>query len=90
MTSLVHYGDEWITLNGRQYSWEDFLKIEPQYSVPWGWTTRVYRKGTEHYISDGANSLRLPLDWAEGDRICNREGELARLVAFLSAEREVS
>ncbi len=90
MVSLVHYGDEWIELNGRRYSWEDFLKIEPLYSVPYGWKTRVYRCGQEHWISDGVNSLRLPLVWEDGNRICNREGELARLVAFLQSEREIS
>jgi len=88
MTSLVHYGTEKITLNGREYLFEDFLKIEPSYSAPFGFSVRVYEKGVRHYISDGANSLHLPLHDPYCDAICNREGELARLVALLQSEKE--
>jgi hypothetical protein len=90
MYSIVHYGDEWIELNGRRYHWDDFLKVEPHYTVPYGWKTRVYKRGEVHYISDGQNSLRQPLKCKYCDEVCDREGELARLVAFLKAEREVS
>ena len=86
MTSLVHYGTDSIEINGRKYDFSDFLKIEPQYSAPWGFHTRVYKQGEAHYISDGSNTINLPKHDAYCDRICNREGELARLVALLDKE----
>ena len=86
MESLVHYGNETIQINGNEYLFEDFLKIEPNYSVPWGFSTRVYRKGEAHYITDGSNTLYLPKNDPYCDRICEREGELARLVALLKEE----
>lgn len=88
MTSLIHYDLTTLKLNGREYSFEDFLKIEPSYSAPFGFSVRVYEKGVQHYISDGANSLRLPVNDPYCDAICNREGELARLVALLQSEKE--
>jgi hypothetical protein len=88
--SLIHHGNDWIELNGNRYLWDDFLKIEPKYSVPHGWKIRVYKRGEMHYISDGENTIRMPLNCNECNRICDREGELARLVAFLEWERQVS
>jgi hypothetical protein len=86
MISLVHYDNEKIHINGKEYRFDDFKKLEPQYSVPWGFHTRVYEHGKKHYITDGNNTIHLrPID-AECDRICNREGELARLVAMLQRE----
>lgn len=87
---LVHYGTEIVRLNGKEYSFADFRKIEPRYSVPFGFHTRVYRQGKEHYITDGSTTLRLSLKDPECDRICNREGELARLVALLEIEKKKS
>jgi hypothetical protein len=88
MTSLVHYDLTTIKLNGREYSFEDFRKIEPSYSAPFGFSVRVYEKGVQHYISDGANSMYLPVHDPYCDAICNREGELARLVVLLQSEKE--
>lgn len=84
---LVHYGNETIRINGTEYPFQDFKKLEPTYSVMYGFHTRVYRKGTEHFITDGFNSLRLPVNDPYCDRICNREGELARLVMTLNNTR---
>jgi hypothetical protein len=84
---LVHYGtDGDITVNDHTYRFCDFLKLEPRYSAPHGFHTRVYERGVKHYITDGHNLLYLPSTDAECDRICNREGELARLVVMLRAE----
>ena len=86
---LIHYGlDGEIQINDNKYRFEDFLKVEPRYSAPHGFHTRVYERGVKHYITDGHNLLYLPSTDAECDRICNREGELARLVARLESERE--
>lgn len=88
MMSIVHYDREKVSLNGNSYSFDDFLKLEPQYSVPWGFTIRVYERGVKHYISDGSNTLYLPLTDPYCDALCNREGELARLVQRLREESE--
>lgn len=86
-TSLIHYGTGGkITLNAREYSWDDFLKVCGDYSVPWGFHTRVYEKGIRHYITDGNNTLYLPKNDAMCDRWCERESELAILVQRLKAE----
>lgn len=87
---LVHYDLQTVRLNGKEYSFSDFRKIEPNYGVPFGFHTRVYRQGIEHYITDGSTSIRLPLNDEECNRICNREGELARLVALLEIEKKKS
>lgn len=85
--SLIHYGTGGkITLNAREYSWYDFLKVCGDYSVPWGFHTRVYEKGIRHYITDGNNTLYLPKNDAMCDRWCERESELAILVQRLKAE----
>lgn len=85
---LVHYGlGEKIRLNSNEYEFHHFLKLEPLYSVPYGFHTRVYERGIVHYISDGQNTVYLPKIDPECDRICNREGELARLVARLQQEQ---
>lgn len=88
MTSLIHYDLTTIKLNGREYSFDDFRKIEPSYSAPFGFSLRVYEKGVRHYASDGANPIYLPLNDPYCDAICNREGELARLVVLLQSEKE--
>ena len=86
---LIHYGtDGEVQINDNKYRFEDLLKLEPHYSAPHGFGTRVYERGVKHYITDGYNLLYLPSTDAECDRICNREGELARLVARLESERE--
>lgn len=87
---LVHYGLEKITLNGNEYLFSDFRKVEPGYQAPFGFSIRVYRKGKEHYASDGMTTVWLPKNDPECDRICNREGELARLVALLEIEKKKS
>jgi hypothetical protein len=83
---LIHYDLQTIRLNGKEYQFSYFKKMEPKYTVPYGFPTRVYRRGVEHFITDGSTTLRLPLIDSECDRICNREGELARLVALLEIE----
>ena len=84
---LIHYGiDGTVQINDTQYRFSDFLKLEPRYSAPHGFHTRVYERGGRHYITDGYNLLYLPSTDAECDRICNREGELARLLQRLQQE----
>lgn len=84
---LIHYGiDKKINLNGTDYLFFDFRKIEPDYSVPFGFHTRVYEKGVRHYVTDGYSLLYLSLNDEYCDRICNREGELARLLVMLEEE----
>lgn len=86
---LIHYGTGGeVQVNENKYRFEDLLKLEPQYSAPHGFGTRVYERAVKHYITDGHNLLYLPSTDPECDRICNREGELARLVARLESERE--
>jgi hypothetical protein len=87
MTSLKHYGDSKIIINGNEYSFSDFLKLEPQYTVPWRFSIRVYERGVQHYVSDGSNTMYLSKEDPYCDAICNREGELARLVALLQSEQ---
>lgn len=83
ITELVHYGNDVVRINGREYQFEDFKKLEPNYCVVHGFHTRVYRKGIEHFVTDGFNTLRLAVNDPYCDRICNREGELARLIVTL-------
>jgi hypothetical protein len=85
---LVHYEKKTITINGKEYPFSQFLKLEPNYYVPHGLHTRVYRKGKEHYATDGMITVQLPTHDGYCDRICNREGELARLVALLEIENQ--
>lgn len=80
---LIHYGLTSIQVNETTYSFEDFKKLEPSYGVPWGFHTRVYERGVCHYITDGSNTLHLPADDPYCNKICAREGELARLVLTL-------
>ena len=86
MKSLVHYGKDKLLLNGREYLFEDFLKLEPDYTVPFGFTTRVYKEGSQHFVTDGFNSLYLRKVDPYCNRICDREGELARLVERIRSE----
>lgn len=83
---LVHYDLETIHINGTAYSFSDFKKLEPQYSAPYGFSIRVYERGKIHYASDGFNTIYLPVECPECNRICDREGELSRLVLRLSKE----
>lgn len=85
---FYHYDDEWVWVNGKQYSFSDFRKLFPKYSVPYGFGLRVYKRGEVHYISDGSNTLRLPSVDPLCDSICERQGELERLVLFLQNEDE--
>lgn len=85
---LRHYGNDKIILNGKEYLFSDFLKLEPNYHVPYGFRTRVYRKGIEHFASEGSTTIYMPVNDPVCDRICNREGELARLVALLETEKQ--
>lgn len=85
--SLIHYGlDKTISLNGTEYLFSDFRKIEPDYSVPFGFHTRVYERGVRHYVTDGYTLKHLSVNDEYCDRICNREGELARLLVMLEEE----
>ena len=77
---LCHYGRETIIVNNSTFSFGEFSKLEPFYSVPWGFPIRVYEKGVKHYISDGSNTLYLPINDPYCDAICQREGELLRLL----------
>ena len=86
MVSLIHYDRDTIRINGKEYGFADFSKLEPAYSVPWGFPIRVYERGVRHYISDGSNTLYPPKIDPYCDRICSREGELARLVAGIGQE----
>lgn len=84
---LIHYGTSGdITVNDHSYAFCDFLKLEPYYSAPYGFHTRVYERGVRHFVTDGHNTLHLSVVDPECDRICNREGELARLIATLPRE----
>lgn len=86
---LIHYGlNGSIQINENEYLFDDFLKLEPSYSAPFGFHTRVYERGVRHYITDGQNLLHLPYMDSECDRICNREGELIRLLQRLKAEND--
>jgi hypothetical protein len=85
---LVHYDLNQIEINERKYSFEDFLRVHPTYSAPFGFSIRVYEGGVRHYASDGSNTIYLPLNDPYCDAICNREGELARLVDRLKNEQE--
>lgn len=85
---LRHYGNDTIIINGKEYSFSDFKKLEPKYCAPYGFHTHVYRKGVEHFASDGSTTIYLPLNDPQCDRICNREGELARLVALVELEKQ--
>jgi hypothetical protein len=86
--SLIHYGTEQsVVLNGRSYSFCDFLKVCGDYSVPHGFTTRVYTKGVQHYITDGSNTLYLPKDDKSCDQWCSQEPQLALLVQRLKMEK---
>lgn len=86
MVSLKHYGENTISINGNEYLFDHFLKLEPNYCVPWGFPVRVYERGVQHYVSNGNNTMYLPKEDQYCDAICNREGELARLVALLQSE----
>lgn len=85
---LVHYGVEIVKVNGKEYSYADLKKLEPNYHVPFGFQTRVYRKGVEHYATDGMTAIKLSLNDPYCDEICSREGELARLSALLDIEKK--
>ena len=85
---LIHYDRSKIQINENTYSFDDFLKLEPNYSVPWGFHTRVYERGVKHYVTDGSNTFYLKLVDPYCDAICQREGELARLVLRLKSESE--
>jgi hypothetical protein len=87
MMSLKHYGEGQIYINGNEYCFDDFYKLEPHYSVPFGFSLRVYEKGRTHFVSDGSNTIHLSVNDPYCDAICNREGELARLVALLKSEQ---
>lgn len=86
MASIHHFNLDTIKINGTEYRFEDFLKLEPNYTVPFGFSTRVYKRDEEHYVSDGSNTLYMRLIDPYCDAICNREGELARLVERLKNE----
>ena len=86
--TLIHYGLDKITLNGNEYSFSDFRKVEPDYSSPYGFHIHVYERGVRHYASDGVNTVHLPVIDETCDRICNREGELARLLLMLEEEKK--
>jgi len=86
MRSLVHYGTEKIELNGTEYEFDHFLKLCPEYSVPYGFSTRVYLEGEQHYITDGFNLLHMRKMDEYCNSICDREGELSRLAYRLKAE----
>lgn len=86
---LSHYGvDSTISINERKYLFSDFLKLEPTYSAPYGFHTRIYERGVRHIITDGRNSVRLPLFCQECDRLCNREGEFIVLLSRLEKEKQ--
>ena len=87
---LIHYGRDTIQLNENSYSFDHFKKLEPSYGVPWGFHTRVYERGVRHYITDGSNTVHLPIDDSYCNRICDREGELARLVLSLEKRNPTS
>lgn len=86
---LIHHGrNDTIRINNNEYRFCDFLKLEPRYSVSYDFPIRVYEKGVRHYITDGRNTVYLPLDDPYCDKICLREDELARLVKRLERETE--
>jgi len=80
---LIHHDRYKITINDNEYDFGHFLKLVPDYSVPFGFHTRIYERGIQHYITDGHNLIKLPVIDAYCDAICNREGELARLIPTL-------
>jgi len=84
---LIHYdGNTTIQVNEHTYSVDHFKKFMPEYSVPYGFSTRVYERGVQHLISDGHNTIHLSKTDSYCDQICSREGELARLSLRLSQE----
>jgi|688.fasta_scaffold925916_2 hypothetical protein len=80
MSNLVHYGKEEITLNDTDYRFSDFLKLDGEYCVPFGFNIRVYERGVVHYISDGFTTIHLPKIDSYCDSLCARESELRRLI----------
>ena len=87
---LIHYGTQTVQVNENTYLFDDLRKLEPSYSVPWGFHTRVYERGVCHYITDGSNTIHLRRDDPQCNRICDREGELARLVMTLKRTSQKS
>jgi len=85
--SLIHYGTSDIVLNGRKYKFEDFLKVCSDYTIFEEFTTRVYEKGKQHYISDGVNTLHLSKHDSCCDEWCERESQLAHLLLRLKKEK---
>lgn len=78
--NLVHYGVDVVTMNDTDYKFIDFLKLDCDYRVPFGFTTRVYERGEVHYVSDGFTTIHLPKIDPYCDSLCSRENELRRLI----------
>ena len=78
--NLIHYGNEVVTVNDTDYKFCDFLKLDGEYSVPFGLSIRVYERGAVHYISDGFTTIHLPKVDQYCDVLCARESELRRLI----------
>lgn len=83
--SLVHHGKDKILLNGREYAFGDFLKVCGDYSVPWGFPTRVYERGKQVLYHRRIESCLLVENRCAGPW-CSQEPELAMLVMRLRAE----
>lgn len=86
MNTFRHHPDGWIYINSEQIRLEDFLTLEPEYSLPEGYIGREYKQGKENRVFTDMSETFLELEWAEGDYYISKleEYKLA-LASYISA-----
>ena len=79
-----------VTINGESFDLKEFMKIEPNYSLPDGAIGVVYRPGErKYYIMEDNYQVNETPKWMDGDRYINRINDLKILIEDEIIENDI-
>ena len=81
--------DDKVVINGESFDLSDFMKIEPNYSLPDGAIGVFYRPGErKYYIMKDNYQINESAKWIDGDRYIDRINDLKILIEDENIENQ--
>lgn len=72
MVFFQHHPDGYIMIGPNRIAIADFLRYEPEYTLPAEAIGRRYQPGVQHILTDGTTQSAGPSEWPEGDAYITR------------------
>ena len=86
MNTFYHSPDDVIEINGEKFDLDLFLQVEPEYSLPEGFHSRLYDQN-RHILYSSKKQIAGDTPWVDGERYLGRAGDL-NLVKQVQKEEE--